>query len=250
MKLLFKKNKGATEAGSAFVYILIAIALLAALTTSFMRPSSQQTTAQQSFKTISNLKSQIEFVRSAIQECILLHPDGDRGTNGTGGLIGTSNTPFPINPSSDYYIAPASPAANDQLRNIRCPGNPGGSVEHADIFSGRSGKFLQPPPDLFEEWIYNNGGDGVFIYTSTDKSDAFLDTALQKLDDEFSECEADIIDATGGEEELTSTAALDDPKCPSGSKCFRLWLITNPSASGAYNGDTDGEEGAGGANCP
>lgn len=232
-----KIYKSAPERGSAFVYILIAIALLAALTTSFMRPSSQQTTAQQSFKTISNLKSQIEFTRSAIQECVILFPDGDRGANGSSGLIGTSNTPFPINPSSTYLT---SPDANNQLRNVRCPGDPGDSTDHAEIFSGRSGKFLQPPPDLFEEWIYENHADGVFLYTSTDKTDAFLDTALQKLDDEFSECEADIVDASGGDVELTSTANVSDPKCPNGSTCFRLWLITQSSA--VYNGDTDGEE--------
>ncbi len=247
MIITLNKFKSISETGSAFIYILVAIALLAALTTSFMRPSSQQTTAQQSFKTISNLNSQIDFVRSAIQECVILHPDGDRGTDGISGLIGTSNTPYPINPSSTYLD---SPDANDQLRHIRCPGDPGTSNDHEDIFTGRSGKFLPPPADLFEEWIYQNHADGVFIYTETTRTDAFLDTALQKLDDEFSECEADIIDATGGEIELTSTAVATDPKCPSGSKCFRLWLLTNASA--VYNGDTDGEEGsgAGGANCP
>lgn len=244
--MLFKFNNAKSapeEKGSAFVYILIAIALLAALTTSFMRPSSQQTTAQQSFKTISNMKSQLEFIRSTIQQCVINNPDGDRGFNGASGLIGTSNTPYPINPSSTYLT---SPDADDLLRNIRCPGDPGTSTDHADIFTGRSGKFLPPPPDLFTDWIYHNNIDGVFIYTSTNKTDAFLDTALQKLDDEFSECEADIIDATSGEIELTSTAAGSDPKCPDESKCFRLWLVTQSSA--VYNGDTDGEETA--ATCP
>jgi len=178
------KKQNLSEQGSAFVYILVAIALLAALTTSFMRPSSQQTTAQQSFKTISNLKSQIEFVRSSVQECVLVHSDGDRGADGISGLIGTSNTPYPINPSSTYLD---SPDGDNQLRHVRCPGDPGNTNDHEDIFSGRSGKFLPPPPDLFEEWIYENHADGVFIYTQTDKTDAFLTTALQKLDDEFSE---------------------------------------------------------------
>lgn len=243
MLTLLNKHESAPENGSAFIYILVAIALLAALTTSFMRPSSQQTTAQQSFKTISNLKSQVDFIRSSIQECVILHPNGDRGPGGVTGLIGTSNTPWPINPSSTYLD---TPDANDQLRNIRCPGDPGSSNDHENIFTGRSGKFLPPPPDLFEDWIYQNHADGVFIYTETTRTDAFLDTALQKLDDEFAECEADIIDATAGEIELTSTAGATDAKCPDESKCFRLWLLTNDSA--VYNGDTDGEETA--ASCP
>lgn len=242
--MAFKTNthiKTSSQSGSAFVYILIAIALLAALTTSFMRPSSQQTTAQQSFKTISNLKSQIEFIRSTVQQCVISNPDGDRGSNGSSGLIGTSNTPYPINPSSAYL---ASPDSNDALKHVRCPGDPGTSNDHADIFTGRTGRFLPPPPDLFEEWIYHNNSDGVFIFTSTDTTDAFLDTALQKLDDEFAECEADIIDATSGEVELTSTGTSTDPKCPNGSKCFRLWFVSQSSAF--FGGDSDGEEAAAG----
>lgn len=234
-------RKRSSETGGALVYILIAIALLAALTASFMKPSSQQTTAQSSFNAITKLNSQIEYVRSAIQECVLTYPGGDRGASGTGGLIGTDNTPYPINPSSTYLT---SPSANDQVRFIRCPGNPGNSTDHADIFAGASGKFMPPPPDLFEEWIYYNGVDGVFFYTQTDKTDAFLQTAMAKLDEQFSECEADVVDASAAQIELTSTAAAGDPKCPNGSTCFRVWMIIQASA--VYNGDTDGEETAAG----
>ena len=242
-----KKNGGQrfSETGSALVYILVAIALLAALTASFMRPSSQQTTAQSSFNAVSELKSQTEFIRTAIQECVLIYPAGDRGATGTGGLIGTANTPYPINPSSDYFVgATPAAAANDQVKFIRCPGNPGNNNDHAEIFSGSSGKFLPPPPTLFEEWEYYNGIDGLFFYTQTDKTDAFLQTAMEKLDTQFSECEADVVDASGGAIELTSTAAVADPKCPNGSTCFRLWVIAQ--TSNVYNGDTDGDEAA----CP
>ena len=229
-------SKRVSETGSALVYILIAIALLAALTASFMKPSSQQTTAQSSFNMITNLKSQIAFIRSSIQECVLNYPSGESG------LVGSHNFPYPINPSSTYLT---SPSANDELANIRCPGNPGIGTDHANIFGGNSGKFLPPIPKLFEKWEYYSGADGVFFYTSTDKTDAFLQTAMQKLDDQFSECETDIIDASGGDIELISAAA-GDPICPDGSTCFRLWVITQGSA--VYNGDTDGEELA--AGCP
>ena len=198
-----------------------------------MKPSSQQTTSQSSFNAVTSMKSQIEFVRSSVQECILSYPTGDSG------LVGTTNTPYPINPSSTYLT---SPAANDELQFIRCPGNPGNSTNHASIFSGRSGKFLPPPPDLFDPWEYYNGVDGVFFFTQTDKTDAFLQTAMEKLDGQFSECEADVIDASGGVEELTSTAGAGDPDCPSGSTCFRVWIIIQGSA--VYNGDTDGDEAA------
>lgn len=238
---MFYKNQyyeRASETGSALVYILIAIALLAALTASFMRPSSQQTTAQGSFNASTELKSQIDFLASSIQECVLVYPDGDRGPNGNDGLQGTSNTPFPINPSSTYLT---SPAANNNLEFIRCPGNPGNSTNHAKMFGGVSGKFMPPPISLFESWNYYNGVDGVFFYTRTNKTDAFLQTALQKLDDNFSECQADIIDASGGNIELTSTATIADPKCPSGSTCFRVWIIMQDTLA-KFDGDTDGDE--------
>ena len=217
-----------SETGSALVYILIAIALLAALTASFMRPSSQQTTAQGSFNAVTELKSQTEFIRSSIQECVLNYQKGDIGPAGNDGLQGTSNTPYPINPSSTYLT---SPAANDELEFIRCPGNPGNTTDHAKIFGGTSGKFLPPPPDLFDAWQYYSGTDGVFFFNSTDKTDAFIQTALEKLDENYSECQADVIDASGGDVELTSAATADDPKCPNNNSCFRLWVVVQPTAT-------------------
>jgi hypothetical protein len=240
----FKKtvfSKSVTDKGSAFVYILIAIALLAALTASFMRPSSQQTTAQSAFNTVTKLKSQIEYVRSSIQECVLSHSGGDRGADGVSGLIGTHNTPYPINPSSTYLT---SPAANDEVGGIRCPGDPGNSTDHQPIFSGSSGKYMPPPPELFEAWEYYSGTDGVFFFTRTDKTDAFLQTALQKLDEDYAECEADIITTSGSDIELTSTATAADPKCVDGQTCFRVWVIAQ--TPNIYPGDSDGDEAA----CP
>lgn len=221
------------QRGSALVYILIAIALLAALTVTFMEPSSQQATSQNTFESVSEINSQVNFIRSSIQECVLSYPGGDSGN------LGQTNRPYPINPSSSYLD---SFDGDDAVANIRCPGNPGDSNDHADIFSGRSGKFLPPPPSLFGPWYYWNGVDGVFFYTATDKSDAFLQTAMQKLDEQFAECEADVVDASGGEIELTSTGGGSDPKCASGSTCFRVWMIATDAAAGAYLGDTDGDE--------
>jgi hypothetical protein len=221
------------ESGSALVYILIAIALLAALTVTFMEPSSQQATSQNTFQTVADLNSQINSIRSSVQECVLNYPAGESG------LVGKSNFPYPVNPTSTYL---ASPDAADEVRNIRCPGNPGGaSNNHADIFAGSSGKFLPPAPDLFGEWMYSNSQDGVFFYTSTNKTDAFLQTALTKLDEQFAECEADVVDAAGGAEDLLSGGGL---QCAAGNTCFRVWIIARPGNQ--YNGDTDGDEGA----CP
>ena len=237
MTIKNNSNGRASETGSALVYILIAIALLAALTASFMRPSSQQTTAQGAFNASQELNSQIEYIRSSIQECVIIYDGGDRSTPGSP----LQNAPWPINPSSTYL---ATPAADYTLKHLRCPGNPGDSNDHAEIFGGSSGKFLPPPPSLFEEWEYYNGTDGVFFFSRTDKTDAFIQTALTKLDEDYSECQADVVDASAADVELTSTAGGADPKCASGETCFRVWMIIRGTA--VYNGDTDGEE----ASCP
>jgi len=240
VKLASYKNRK-RERGSALVYILIAIALLAALTMSFMEPSSQQTTAQNAFKATSGMTGQINLVRSAIQECLLRYPVGDPSIDddSSTGTDPDSNRAYPIKPNSTHYTgATITPTAGRLVKDIRCPGdNPGDPNNPADanlknhekIFSGASGKFMPSPPDLFEDWQYYNGLDGVYFWTSSDKSDAFLLTALEKLDDSFSECEADIIDASSGAVDLDS-AGTAETQCDSGHYCFRVWVIANASA--------------------
>lgn len=218
------KSRLKQQKGSALVYILIAIALLAALTATFMDNSSQQTSSQNTFNTVTDLNSQINFIRSAIQECVLTFPGGDQSA----GFI-SDNLPYPVNPTSSYFTgATPGQAPDNHVSFLRCPGNPGDSNNHARIFGGSSGKFLPPPPSLFLPWEYYSGPDGVFFYTYTDKTDSFLSTALAKLDDQFSECEADVIPGGGT---LMTSDPVDGPVCPlTMTACFRVWLIANPSA--------------------
>lgn len=231
----------ASETGSALVYILIAIALLAALTVSFMEPSSQQTSSQNTFKTVAALQGQVDTVRAAIQECILLYPQGD-----TTIVVAGYNDPYPLDPDSTHLDASYRATAGDKsVSEIRCPGhNDGTANQHLKLFTGSGGKFLPPPPDLFEPWEYYNGPDGVFYWTRTDKSDAFVASALEKLDEKFSECEADIVDTSfpaAGDKALDS-AGTPVNDCPNGSLCFRVWLIQNGSA--VFNGDRGTDESA------
>ncbi len=223
------------QSGSALVYILIAIALLAALTASFMQPASQQTTSQNIVKTVSDLKSQAEFLRSSIQECILVYAGGDVSTAGTV----LPNTPYPINPSSTYFDTAGFDPGNistDEAKYIRCPGNPGTTKNHARIFGATTGKSMPPPPDLFEDWKYYSGPNGVFFYTRSTKTDAFIKTALDRLDDQFSECEADIVTAAGTDVSMTTTAT--SAACPAGNVCFRVWMIARTGATNAYQAGT------------
>lgn len=229
------------ENGSALIYILIAIALLAALTISFMQPSSQQGQSQGSFKVVSELQSQVEFIRTSVQECVLSHPGGDIGIpNGIGEEDQGADRRYPIKPNSLYYSSASfSPASDRSVSEIRCPGNPGDSVEHEKIFGGKSGKFLPPAPDLFNHntasgmngWQWYNGDDGVFFWIVTEKSDAFIETALGQLDDKFADCESDVIDnSAGGSDVDMDSDTPDQAVCPAGARCFRLWMLSSGSA--------------------
>ncbi len=236
-----------TEQGSALVYILIAIALLAALTFTFMEPSSQQTSSQNTFKSATALTGQIDMIRSAVHECVLSYPKGDKTIDTT---TGTGTDPdardnWPINPDSDHYLTATPGKSGDMLvQNIRCPGdNPGGAnkEDHALIFSGTSGKFMPPAPDLFDDWQWYNGADGIFFWTETDKTDAFIITALTKIDDKFSECEADIIDTSDAPAGAKDLDNLGDFTCPANNICLRVRMIIKGTP--VYNGDADGDEG-------
>ncbi len=224
------------ERGSALIYILVAIALLAALTIAFMGSSSQQTQSQNSFKLVSELQSQAEFIRSSVQECLLSHPGGDARRPGVPDayVAGIPNGPgesdegadhrYPIKPNSAYFSgATVGPTAGRLVKDIRCPGSPGDDVNHTPIFGGASGKFMPPPPKLFDDWQWYNGNDGVFFWISTPKTDSYIQTALDKLNESFNICEADKINAVSGDENLDSDATV---KCASGHYCFRVWIKT------------------------
>lgn len=210
----------------------------------FMGSSSQQTSSQSAFRMASELRSQADLIRTAVQGCVLSYPKGDPTIDVS--LSGTdpfARRNFPIKPNSTHYSsATIEPTSKPYVADIRCPGNPGGGdINHAMIFKGASGKFLPPAPDMFEEWQYYNGIDGVFFWIQTNKTDAFIKSALRKLDDKYEECEADIIDATSSSANLDSDGDL---KCPGGYRCFRLRMsITN---SAVYNGDSENDE----ASCP
>lgn len=222
------------QKGSALVYILIAVALLAALTATFMDSSSQQTSSQNSFNAVTELKSQINLIRSAVDECVLRYPAGDSGMPFTNPVGGQSPVrPYPLMPNNSYMAAPAS--SGFFVNDIRCPGNPGNSNNHAKVFGGTSGRYLPPAPKLFGPWVYYNNTDGVFFYTGTNKSDAYLASAMEKIDSEFSKCETQYIDASG------STVYLDAANtvayaCSSGYRCLRVWI--KPTATAVYPGET------------
>jgi hypothetical protein len=225
------------SAGSALIYILIAVALLAALTVSLMEPSSQQGQSQSSTSMVTDLSGQISFITSGISECVLSHPDQDSELTTTQ----QKNAPYPINPKDPYFNTQSADPLSDpdnSAKYIRCPGSPGGSgsnnQDHARIFGGSSGKFLPPAPAMFTDWTYYNGTDGIYLMTTTSKTDPFIASAMTKLDAKYSKCESEVIDRrTLGALNITTDTTPGDSavrNCPASSLCFRYWIILKPTA--------------------
>lgn len=207
------------ERGSALVYILIAIGLMAALTVSFMNSDSQQSRSQNAFKVAQTLNAQIQTIRSAIEGCTILYPGGDNTVAGSTdpGYI----TPYPVNPDSDHFTGSTLGKETDRsIAGIRCPGNPGDTNDHTPIFGASTGKNAPTAPDILENWVYFNGTKtvgsttytGVYIMTRSSRSDPYIVEAFDKVDSQFTGCEVDSVDAT-------------DDDCPAGNVCLRYWIV-------------------------
>lgn len=231
MRLLHKsKNSGeggrevsllrffvADRSGGALVYIMIAIALLSALTMTFIQPSGQGAGTQNAFRLATELNSQARFIRSAIQDCILRFPAGDSSITQVG-----YHHPYPLVPVSTEFDEPAPTYG---VQYLKCPGTGSGTDvdDQKKIFGGVLSSFLPPPPAIFgdREWVYNNGTgtnngeiwDGVYFRITTEKSDPYIGEAFERLDELFSECEADYIVGDGSN------------GLPAGERSFRVWII-------------------------
>lgn len=210
-------NGASSEKGGALIYILIAIALLAALTTTFIQPGGQSSRTQNAFKLASELTSQSRVIRSGIQDCILRYPQGHNAISETGYV-----DPYPLNPDSADTEYAAYDVTNKNVSNVRCPG------AAFEIIFGGSGLFtsyLPPAPTLMEEWQYFNGNatgasqiygmdfNGVFYEVKSDKSDPFIAESMQKVDGLMSSCEVDY------------TVGDDTNGCEDGHQCLRFWII-------------------------
>ena len=71
------KSSHAAETGSALIYILVAVALIAALTVSMMEPSNQQAQSQNTTNLVTAIDGQVTSISSTLQDCVLTYPDQD-----------------------------------------------------------------------------------------------------------------------------------------------------------------------------
>lgn len=221
-----------SQCGSALIYILIAIALLAALTASFMDSSSDQTTAQNKFNLESDIKAQANFIRSAIEECVTLYPAGDNNIAGMTSVGGHNPiAPYPLQLDNTYLPSPTP--GSSLVKDIRCPGNPGTTNNHTNIFGGVSGKTMPTPPNGFLDWKYHNHKDGIYILLHSNKTDSYVETALKKVDAQYPKCDAQYIDARSA---MVSLDADNFWYCSAGYQCLRIWVRT--TSFSIFPGDT------------
>lgn len=210
-----------SQSGGALVYILVAIALIAALTASFMQPATQQTRTQNSFKLAAELNGQAHMIGSAIQDCILRYPEGDATVPPAHN--GGYHAPYPLEPDSTH-LPDAIRAADKDVARLRCPGKPivgMNGTHHAPMFGGSAARFEPVAPALFGPWIYRNGtgliedGEtttGAYFRIATGSIDAYLEAAMQKVDEQFAACESDYIVGNG-----SNGCAVDQ-------RCLRIWV--------------------------
>ncbi len=158
------KGKGASwrssllycEKGGAIFYILLAIVMLAMLTFAFTDGGSLNTSKQNAYKISEQLYTQFNNINAAVMGCILEYPEGGGDLNGDTNIdaLDNPNRPYPLTPTNANN--PGGAAANDQARNMKCPGS-GSSIFQG---SGTIGSYLSPPPAEFSEWEYFNVAGG------------------------------------------------------------------------------------------
>lgn len=227
MRYIFRNRMGraALQKGGALIYVLIAVALMAALTGTLVGGGgSQSSRTQNAFKLANELSSQIRVIRSAIQDCVLRFPQGDQADIAQANY----NDPYPLNPTSNEF---STPAGNDNVEHLRCPGTSGaaGNDDYRQIFtgSGEFSGFLPSAPDLMSDWTYFNGDatiqglqlDGVFIQINSTRSDPFIAEAMEKVDNLMASCEVDYLVGTGSN------------SCPNNTQCLRYWIIRGPNTA-------------------
>ena len=198
------------EAGNVLLYVLIAVALLAALTFAFARGNRDNLSQQKGVSMAEDLFVQANMIRAAVQQCVLEYPKGGGDIAPAGapdGVIDASdnpNNPYPLAPSDALNpFAPAgiAAAADDRAKYLTCVG---ASAAEARMFEGSSnqGRFLPPIPAGFSEWVYKNDGTGVYIQTAG-SNDGAAKKALDLLERKFDSCQ---VSRAGG-------CGLSQPNC-------------------------------------
>jgi hypothetical protein len=212
-----------SNSGNALVYVFMAIGLLGALTYSLTKGTRENYSVQNAARVAEEIYVQSNLIKSSIMQCTMEYVTGggDLNSDGAVDFDDNPNNPFPLNPND--VLNETSPAgcstnnssagcveraADNSLKNISCVGAPLGS---AYIFQGEnnSGSFLPPPPSGFDDWVYYNNSNGVYIQITGKAGNSTAEASLKRLMTKFATCQADI----------------NYGNC--GVNCFTVWVKRN-----------------------
>lgn len=133
------------ERGNVLLYVFMAVALLAALTFSYVNGSRDSLASHTALRVAEELFAQVNTLKSAIVECGLEHP---------------------------------LPPATGPARSLACQETP------LFAGTGNESRFLPPPPQGFSEWTYVNDEEGIRLRITAPEDAAALG-ALDRLARKF-----------------------------------------------------------------
>lgn len=163
-----------SQRGNVLFIILIAVALLAALSATMMQGGGQQAVSISADKLASEVYTQAQGIRSALIECNLTYNYGY--------------------PSATY---------NGAVGNVECQVDD--VPTYTSIFTGSAGSFLQDPPKGFGDWqYYNDGAGGISIsLSSTVNLDNARSSALGMAAGRFASSEISLVNTVGAPGSIT-----------------------------------------------
>jgi len=197
------------EKGSVVAYLLMAVALIAALTAALTKGSHESAVTIQVQQHVKFLETDLQTIRSAINECILVYSDpvdinGDNLINTTD----NPNAPFPL------YGDLSSGGLGVPLSEIKCPGN------QQAIFNNKAGKFFSLIGSSDYTIDYNNNGtEGIQIIILRNSASPVWDEAMSQVNAKLSTCSAEIETGAG---------------CTNG--CFEFWIKRPATSSSSEAG--------------
>lgn len=135
-------NKIFSEAGNVIIYIFAAMGIFGFLTFIMTNGTKESVAAADVQKMTSLVKTDLETIHSAIQECVLMYPD-PVDVNADGNINATDNpsAPYPLYPPNGSNTTMWWGTPSQNIKTIVCPGeymiNNGSKV-----FDNDSGKFF------------------------------------------------------------------------------------------------------------
>lgn len=158
-------TRDTAQQGNVLFLILVAVALVGALSAVLMQGGGEQAVSMMADKTAQELRAQGQAIRSAILECDLMNNFGY--------------------PPQSYD--------GSEMKDVGCQTD--NAPTYQMIFTGTANRFIPQPPGGFAQWRYYNDGAGTIslkICTTSGTVDAGQASAFSMLAAQYTTTEADV----------------------------------------------------------